>query len=177
MHNAQYEFGISSSGRGWLLLESIPTLLGAGPLIVAAAWGGSLSLSLSFRALFALAAVVFGYLGYLSLKTLLNQEPMLRLSKDGIEERGFGFGLIPWTAILDGQVVFETQRGLNRETLYLRVADWRPYLNRISMFYRPVLPLLAFRRKLIPLELTYLDVAMDDLIEIVQLFQPAFRVN
>jgi len=177
MRDAEYEFCVSTSGRGWLALEYVPILLVYG-LLLAATFSGKLTHSSpAVRALMAVGAVAFSYLGYLSLRASSNRKLVLRLSPNGIEEGNFGFGLIPWTAILGGRAVTENRRGLLCEILYLRVADWRPYLDRVSTIHRLGLPLLALRQKLIPLELTYLDAAMDDLIQIIEEFQPDFRVG
>jgi hypothetical protein len=91
-------------------------------------------------------AFFFAYLAFITIRSLLKNMPLLRISRQGIEDSQMGFALIPWQDVIAAEVNVQMSRGFPYTTLYLKVENQEKYFGRVSVGNRLVMPLHSLRK-------------------------------
>jgi hypothetical protein len=123
-------------------------------------------------AVLSVALLITIYIVAVPLWMLFRRDPVLRFTREGIEEAVFGGGEIPWTDIVEIQPRFELSRGGPIPVLDLRVRELKTYLRRIPVYLWLALPLRTFRRGVIPIPFSNLDGQMEDAVDWIRSYHP-----
>jgi hypothetical protein len=129
------------------------------------------------RALAILPGVGFAYVGFITARSLLSDQPQLVISDRGIQENRSGFGLICWPDLIAAEVKVTTIYLTAYKTLYLKVENPGNYFRRVSLVARLSLPLRSQKKATIPIDFTRLDGTVDEAVTWINTFRPEISVK
>jgi hypothetical protein len=129
------------------------------------------------RPFFALAGFFFACMGFVTVRALLRNAPLLTSSQQGIEDGQLGFALLPWQEVIAAEVNVQIIREFPYTTLYLKLENQEEYFGRVSFLNRLSIPVHSWHKKLVPLDFTRLDGSVDEAVESMETFRPGLPIE